>query len=342
MSHPGTLTSVVLGAWVMVFGTGVFAQAQSAADSSVRLADEPRLMQLSIEPGQDDQILLILVVQGEGGCVFPQLFELPIQLDGTAFQLKRMLRTTADPKPDGSCLEGLGTVYRSEDYVPLGQATSVVLHLPSGPVVVPDEAMALVHARLPKNPPAPERLPAGALSSAAANLARILASGQGPRAYEMAESLGAIAATRPASEGIDYYSVRGSLRKAAGDLTGAALCFEIVTRIAEASGNTSPMVGVTWDNLATLRRQLKDYPAATAASDRALAILAARNLPREHGVAMHNRALLASAQGLAQDAYEWEERAFPLIEAAFRNDPAELKAFREDRKRIAHDREQRR
>ena len=70
---------------------------------------------------------------GNGVLLFPDnVFELPIQVNETGFQLKHAIRPEQKRDGDGSCTEAIATSYHPEHYWPLKTATAVTLHLPWG------------------------------------------------------------------------------------------------------------------------------------------------------------------------------------------------------------------
>ena len=101
--------------------------------------------------------------------------------------------------------------------------------------------------------------------------------------------------------------------------------------IAEASRDSSEMVGIVYDNLATVRRLQGQFTGATTASDRALAILSATDPNGQtYGGALNNRALLLDAAGQAAAAVEYFDRALGILRQSLKYDPAALAPFLED------------
>lgn len=330
-----TMRTLTLG---LTCGGLLLASSSAAAQTSsgrqppivVSRASDAFLMKLSVNPLADGNIGLILASISAGGCRFGEAFEAPIQLDATGFQLKRVARVRHELLASGQCVEALVMAYTPEAYSELLDATSVVLHLPGGPLPLPAAAIEAMALHRPSSTPAPG---AGSLRSAIVRLNEMLRNGQAADAVSAAESLVPYVSRRPPAEGIQFFATLGMARRKVNNLDGAALCYEIALHIADASGDTSLNSAIVADNLSIVRRLQGRWEDAEAASDRALATLSrARDGEAQlaYGVALNNRALLLDEQGLADDAVEYSDRAVAILRDALKDEPETLASFLQD------------
>ncbi len=153
--------------------------------------------------------------------------------------------------------------------------------------------------------------------------------GQAREAREWGEAIAPIYASRPAEEGVVFFAALGMARRAGDDLPAAATAYEVASMIAEAAQDKSEFAGIVHDNLATVRRLQRQFPAATAASDRALAILSVvAPKGRSHGGALNNRSLLLADEGRTAEALAYSEQALTVLRPVL--EPAALAPFLED------------
>src|SRR5215467_9533552 len=134
--------------------SGVRASASQPDENGVLLVDRPdETILLLVKTFRDGDIGLFLSSQAPR-CRFPDsVFELPIQINETGFQLKHAIRP--EPKRDdgdGSCTEEIATSYHPEHYWPLKTATAVTLHLPWGPLPLSEAALAHLKTVTPARP----------------------------------------------------------------------------------------------------------------------------------------------------------------------------------------------
>ncbi|NOT27466.1 MAG: hypothetical protein HOP16_15355 [Acidobacteria bacterium] len=294
------------------------------------------LVVLAIQPLPDsaNKDLALVLVSLAPQCVFPERFELPVQLDGTAFQLKRMIRLTQEQLSNGVCSESLVSAYTPSEFCYLTAASSVVMHLPSGPVQWTPEAIG--YASSMKQPEAaPYQVRAEETREASVQLMLMARSGEAPKARDLAEAMAPVFVSRPAGEGIAFFAALGLARRETKDLPAAAIAYEVATMIADASSYSGGVVGVTYDNLATVRRLLRQFEGASVASDRALAILSATDPAGwNYGGALNNRALLLADQNQPIAALEYSDRALVVLRQAFKNDTAALAPFLDDNQQL--------
>jgi len=281
-------------------------------------------------------VALIFVAVSRDGCHYPVVFELPIQLNGTAFQLKRSVRASQEAQPNGSCVESFAAVYKPEDFQPLGAVSSLVIHLPTGPIALPAPALQYVKALTPAVPSPGREFQSSDYLTAISRASMLIAGGRASEALEVTEDMAPLFAARPASEGLPFWGTLGMARRATSNLEGAARCYEIALLIADATGNASGDVGVIADNLATVNRLQHRWDAALAASDRALTVLTKAGAPArgELGAALNNRALLLSDQGRYADALAYSDHALVILREALRGDESALAPFLEDNRVI--------
>ncbi len=240
-----------------------------------------------------------------------------------------MVRLIQQPVSNG-CSETLVSVYRPADAYYLTAASSVVMHLPTGPLRWSMEAID--YARSMKlAEAAPYQVLADDFHEVPARLIMMAASGQANEARSKAEAIAPLYVSRPPEETVVFYAALGMARRATNDLPAAVTAYEVASMIAEASKDSSEFVGAVYDNLATVRRLQGQFAGATTASDRALAILSATGSNRQmYGGALNNRALLLSDEGRAAAALEYSERALVILRESLKNDPAALAPFLED------------
>jgi hypothetical protein len=296
-----------------------------------------------------DEIILLAVRPLEGGsialalssqsprCRFTEdVFELPIQVNKTGFQLKHALRAEQTRDVDGRCTEAIVTSYHPQHYWPLKTATAVTLHLPWGPLPLSEAALAHLKMVTPTRPA--EALPVdGDLYITAINqLTRMLAAGQAGQAREAAESLLPAFVNRPPEEGFSFFAMLGTARRMTGELAFAASSFEVSTMLGTMAKGT-PNVGVVYDNLATVRRVQKRWPEAEQASDRAIAALETLDDPRARqalGTVYNNRALILLEQKQYEPALGYSEKALAILKVALKNRSKELEPFLDDNRKI--------
>jgi hypothetical protein len=300
----------------------------------VERADET--IALAVQSINAESIALVLVSQAPH-CRVPQsVFELPIQINGTGFQLKHAIRTESTEAGDGSCTESIATVYQPQHYWPLKTATAVTLHLPWGPVPLSDAALAYLNAVTPSRPA--ETLPVddAQYTTAINRLNMMLASGQANQAREMAEVLLPAFVNRPPEEGFAFFAVLGMARRMTGDLAFAASSFEVAAILAGIT-KAVPNVGVVYDNLATVRRLQKRWPEAEQASDRAMAALeSVDNAQARQALAevYNNRALLLIDEEQYEPALVYSEKALAILTVTLKNQPKALEPFLNDNRTI--------
>ena len=300
----------------------------------VERADEKML--LVVEPLKDGSLGLVLSSQAPR-CRFPEsVFELPIQVNQTGFQLKHAIRPEQKQEADGSCTEGVATVYRPEHYWPLKTATAVTLHLPSGPLPLNDAALAHLRLVTPSRPA--ETLPSDRdqYLTAINKLTSMVAAGQARQAREAAEVLLPGFVNRPPDEAFGFFATLGMARRMTGDLAFAATTFEVATMLA-AMNTRPPNVGVVYDNLATVRRLQKRWPEAEQASDRAIAALETVDDPRARQAlaeVYNNRALMLVEQEQYDSALAYSEKALAILTITLKKQPKQLAPFLEDNRRI--------
>ena len=304
LTSPGSLPSVVMGA---------------------RRTESP-----------EDQFIVVFSIHSGGECrVAAQLLEVPIQMDATGFEIKRALRVSQEKQADGSCREGLALVYLPNDFAYLATMDAVVVHLPTGPVVLTDAARQYfksVSPRLEVGPPVPPTN----YSEAIDRLNEMLRGGQAHDAAQVAEQLVSMYRSRPPLEGLRFYATLAMARRLNDNLDGAVLGYEVALLIGEAASDTGPHVGVVYDNLATVHRLQRRWDAAIAASDRALVILE-RTVGTKHlsyGTALHNRALIHAQQRDRMLALEYADRALAILRSALEKDDATLARIVEDNRLI--------
>jgi tetratricopeptide (TPR) repeat protein len=293
---------------------------------------------LQIEPlrVRENQLMFYVQSSSADGCKYPQGFEIPVQINETSFQLKRMLRASQNRDPDGSCVEGFATVYWFDDFRHLKSAESVVLHLPTGAISLPKDALAYI-----KSFDTGAATPSAAVDpalylNAVGVLNDLIQTGRTKEALEGAERIAPTFATRPAEEGFAFFATFGMARRNNNDLDGAARCYDIALMIASAAHDTSAKVGIVYDNLATVRRLQGRLDEARSASDLALATLE-QTLGVRHGTyggALNNRALILMAAGDPTLALDYSERALSVLREAFNGDKAALEPFLEDNRII--------
>jgi len=294
--------------------------------------DETVLLGVSIV---NESIGLILTSQAPS-CRFPEdLFEVPIQVNGTGFQLKRAIRPAQ--KRDGVlCTEAIAMSYRPQHYWPLKTATAVTLHLPWGPLALNEDALAHLRTVTPTRPA--EKLPSDSDSyfNAINRLTQMLSAGQAREARDTAEVLLPSFATRPPDEGFGFFAMLGTARRINGELGPAASSFEVATMLAPMA-KAGPAVGVVYDNLATVRRLQKRWPEAEQASDRAIAALENVGDPQSRqalGGAYNNRALILLEREQYEVALAYSEKALAILKVTLGNQPKALEPFLEDNRAI--------
>jgi Tetratricopeptide repeat len=306
-------------------GNGVFLVAR---------ADE--MILLVVRPLDGGSISLLLSSHAPS-CRFPEgVFELPIQVNETGFQLKHAIRPVQKRDGDGSCTEAIATSYHPEHYWPLKTATAVTLHLPWGPVPLSEAALAHLKMVTPARPA--EQLPVdGDKYIVAINqMTKMLSAGQAREAREAAEVLLPAFATRPPDEGFAFFAMLGTARRMTGDLAFAATSFEVATMLA-AITKEGPGVGVVYDNLAMVRRLQKRWPEAEQASDRAIAALETVDDPQARqalGGVYNNRALMLLDQEQYEPALAYSEKALAILTVTLKNRSKELALFLDDNRKI--------
>ena len=300
----------------------------------VERSDE--LLVLVVQPLNDGMIGMFVSSQAPQ-CRFPEaVFELPIQVNRTGFQLKHAIRPTQNRERDGSCTETIATSYQPEHYWPLKTATAVALHLPWAVVPLGENALAHLRTQTPVRPA--EKLPVDGTRyvNAINQLVRMLSSGEAGQARQAAEALLPAFATRPPDEGFPFFATLGMARRMTGDLAFAASSLEVATQLA-AMTNAGPNVGVVYDNLATVRQLQKRWTEAEQASDRAIAALEAIDEPPSRqalaGV-YNNRALVLVAQEQYESALAYSEKALAILKVTFANDQKQLAPFLDDNRQI--------
>jgi len=298
----------------------------------------PLELMLRIEPLQrEEQLMFFVGSLSKDGCKYAEGFEVPVQINETSFQLKRMLRANQRREPDGSCSEAIATIYWFNDFRLLKNADSLVLHFPTGAVSLSKDALAYIKSIDTGSAPPAERVDPDRYIAAVNLLNDLIRKGRTKEALDGAELVAHLFASRPAPEGLAFFATYGMVRRKNDDLVGAALCYETAIMLASASRDTTENVGVVYDNLATVRRLQQRFDDATAASDRALAIFEQR-LGARHGTyggALSNRALIHLGAGNAPLALEYSERALSVLREALSGDKAALEPFLADNRLIS-------
>jgi tetratricopeptide (TPR) repeat protein len=286
----------------------------------------------------DKEFIGLVVSSQAPRCRFPDdVFELPIQINETGFQLKHAIRAEQKGEADGSCTEAIATSYRPEHYWPLKTASAVTLHFPWGPLALSEAALSHLRTVTPGRPA--DKLPAdGAQYITAINrLTMMLSNGQARQAREAAEVLLPAFATRPPAEGFAFFATLGMARRMTGDLAFAASSFEVATKLASMTTTGEPGVGIVYDNLATVRRLQKRWSEAEQASDRAIAALeAVDDLNAQQALAgiYNNRALLLVEQEQYEPALQYSEKALAILKVTLKDQRKALAPFLEDNRKI--------
>ena len=308
------------------------AQPGGAVVALVELADE--IILLDVQPLDGGSIGLIVTSQAPA-CRFPEnVFELPIQVDGTGFQLKHAIRPE-QKRADGRCTEAIATSYHPQHYWPLKMATSVTLHLPWGPLPLNEAALAHLKSVTPARPAEDLPIDSDQYITAINRLGAMLSAGQARQAREAAEVLLPVFATRPPDEGFAFFAMLGTARRMTGDLSLAASSFEVATMLATMTKGGPNMVGVVYDNLATVRRLQKRWAEAEQASDRAIAaleILDDVQATRALGGVYNNRALILLDQEQFEAALAYSEKALAVLKGVLKS--TELKPFLDDNRAL--------
>jgi Tetratricopeptide repeat len=300
----------------------------------VQRADE--MILLVVQPLNGGSIGLFLSSHAPRCRLAEDVFELPIQVNETGFQLKHAIRGEQKRDGDGSCTEAIATSYHPEHYWPLKTATAVTLHLPWGPLPLSEVALAHLKMVTPARPA--EKLPVDGdqYMTAINRLTMMLSAGQARQAREAAEMLLPAFANRPPDEGFAFFAMLGLARRMTGDLAFAASSFEVAIMLA-AMTNGTPDVGVVYDNLATVRRVQKRWPEAEQASDRAIAALETVDDPQARqalaGV-YNNRAVILVEQEQYEPALAYSEKALAILKVTLKNQPKELEPFLDDNRKI--------
>ena len=323
---------------VVFFLAGTRVAAGQSEPQVVQLltGNSSHIVALNIQPMPESEHkeLALVLASLSPQCLYPERFELPVQLGGTAFQLKRVIRLKQGPAPNGLCSEALVSSYEPADFYYLTAASSVVMHLPGGPVRWTPEAIAYASS-MKQAEAAPYPVRAEQFRDIPVQLMLMTRSGEAQKARGLAEAMAPVFVSRPATEGITFFAALAQARRETDDLQAAAVAYDVSTMIAEASGESSAIVGVFYDNLATIRRLLRQFEAATTASDRALAILAEKDpVGRTYGGALNNRALLYGDQDQPLTALEYSDRAVAILRQALENDAAALAPFLEDNRQF--------
>jgi len=269
-------------------------------------------------------------------CRFPEsVFELPLQINRTGFQLKHAIRPVQNTA-DGLCAESVATVYQPDQYWPLATAREVTLYLPDGPIPLSSEALAYLKKFAPVNPP-PTRPGKDADYMTAINqMNAMLADGQAKKVRTMAETVLPLFVSRPPAEGLEFFAMLGMARRATGDLAFAASCYEVAIVLGQQVTGAAVTVGVVWDNLATVQHLQKRWAAAEASSDHAIAAMTSDDpRVREHlaGV-LNNRAMLLLDEGKLDEALDYSERALAIARDVFKDRPKVLEPSLEDNRII--------
>ena len=347
-----TMAGAVASAAFLLFATSAGAAQPPLAPSSTSggraSASQPDGNAIHLVDRADETILLGVSPLDGGSigfilsfhaprCRFPEeVFELPIQINGTGFQLKRVIRTAQKRDDTGSCTEAIATSYHPEHYWPLKTATAVTLYLPSGPLPLSESALAHLKMVTPARPAYELPNDGGQYVSAINRLNLMLSAGQATQAREAAEVLLPSFANRPPAEGFAFFAMLGTARRMTGDLTPAASSFEVAILLAAMpKGLANP--GVVYDNLATVRRLQKRWPEAEQASDRAIAALDTVDVPEARqalGRVYNNRALILAEQAKYEPALAYSEKALAILKVTLKNQPQELEQFLNDHRKI--------
>lgn len=291
---------------------------------------------LDVGPTDDGSIRLAIASQAPRCRFAESVFELPIQLDRTGFQLKHAIRPVQNREGDGTCSEAVVTVYRPEHYWPLKNAAAVILHLPWGPVPLNDEALGHIKAITPTRPADDLGLKADEYLTLINRIGQLLQAGQAARAREAVEVLLPAFATRPADESFAFFNTLGMARRLTGDLAFAASSYDVAIMLAQMTAGT-PNIGSVYDNLATVRRLQKRYDDAEKASTLAIASLEPVDHPTARevlGGALNNRAILLAEQERYDEALPFSERALALLRVAWKDRPKQLEPFLDDNRKI--------
>ena len=332
-----TLTLALALAFVGAIVVPPAAAAQPDSVEPVTILERPdELVMMMVAPKPDDGSIALLISSHAPRCRFPEsVFELPIQINGTGFQLKHAIRPEQRHQGDGSCLEAVATSYHPAHYWPLKNATSVTLYLPGGPIPLNDEALAQVRAVNPARPAENLDLKSSDYITVINRLTMMLQAGEAKQVREAVEGLLPAFATRPPEEGFAFFALLGMARRLTGDLAFAASSYEVATMLGMLNG--SPNLGVVYDNLSTARRLQKQWPEAERASDQAIASLEAIDQPEAKtalGGALNNRAMLLMDQQRWEEALPYSERALAILKEVWKDRPKQLAPFLDDNRRI--------
>lgn len=316
--------------------TPLAGQAARVNQVTVSAPDDAIRLELSIRPGKNDDFVVMLISVSRDGCRYPPSLEIPIQLNGGAFQLRRFIRASNEMLSNSTCLEGLGTLYPADALSTLASAASVTLHLPTGAVTLPQGALEYLRAVAPTTVAVQAPRDAARYLTAIDYLNALLVRGQIDEALQLAEAIAPQYASRPAAEGLSFFAAFGMARRMANDLEGGALCYRIALMIAGASGLSTAEVGSLADNLATVRRLQGRWNEAEAASEQALKILsdAGPSARGDLGAALNNRALLHLDQAQFDTALDYSERALTILREVLEGRDADLAPFLEDNRII--------
>jgi len=310
--------------------------AAQPADGVLVLERAGEMLLIAVRPLKDGTIGLFLSSLAPSCRFAENVFELPIQVNETGFQLKHAIRPIQRRDDNGSCAETIATSYHPEHYWPLKTATAVTLHLPSGPVPLNEAALAHLKTMTPARPA--EALPVDSDTYIAAinRLTMMLSAGQAGQVRDAAEVLLPSFATRPPDEAFPFFALLGTARRMTGDLAFAASSFEVAIKLAAMTTGT-PSLGIVYDNLATVRRLQKRWSEAEQASDRAIAALEAVFDPRARQAlagAYNNRALLMLDQEQYEQALVYSDKALEIFKVLLKDRSKELEPFLDDNRQI--------
>jgi tetratricopeptide (TPR) repeat protein len=337
------MSALLPACWVVLSLAGIHAQDGGTPGASLQTFEltpagqlPSVLMAVQRSESPETSFLVVFATHSETGChVIAGIVDVPVQMDDTRFEIKRALRTRQQRQADGSCLEGLALVYRPDDFAYVATMGSVVVHLPTGAAPMTDAALQHVKSVAPRvDPPAP--VDPSLYSDGINRLNGLIRAGDVREALRTAEAVMPAYRSAPPAEALFFYGTLGMARRLNGNLDAAVVAYDVALRIAKASADTGPYVGVIYDNLSTVRRLQHRWEDAIVASDQALAIFSQTVGSRDvsYGIALNNRALIHGEQGNRDVALDYSERALVILREVLGKDDPSLAQFLEDNRLI--------
>ena len=337
------MSPFLLACWLVVSFASTHAQDGGAPGASLQVftltpAGHLPSVVMGVQRPESPRTEFIVVFSthsGTGCHVIAGIVDVPVQMDDTRFEIKRALRTRQQRQADGSCTEGLALVYRPDDFAYVATMGSVVVHLPTGAAPMTDAALQHVKSVAPRVDP-PAAVEPSLYSEGINRLNGMIGAGDVREALRTAEALMRAYRSAPPAEALFFYGTLGMARRLNGNLDAAVVAYEVALRIAKASADTGPYVGVIYDNLATVRRLQHRWEDAIVASDQALAIFSQTVGSRDvsYGAALNNRALIHGEQGNRDVALDYSERALVILREVLGKDDPSLARVLEDNRLI--------